>query len=88
MGHSSTGHFPEVWGTNRAFSATGEKNEAGRGSEVTVADSTRRYEESGGSDVIGNVDSGSSDQQESVYKQRRLRVHWIVRRVRVSYVNS
>ena len=31
----------------------------------SAADGTRRNEEGGGSDVIGNVDSGSSDQQES-----------------------
>ena len=32
---------------------------------VSEAGSASRYEESGESNVIGNVDSGSSDQQES-----------------------
>ena len=38
---------------------------AGRGSDVTEVGRVNRNEEGGGSDVIGNVDSGSSEQQES-----------------------
>ena len=41
------------------------RREASEGSMVSEADSASRYEESGESNVIGNVDSGSSDQQES-----------------------
>ena len=41
------------------------RREASEGSMVSEAGSASRYEESGESNVIGNVDSGSSDQQES-----------------------
>ena len=38
---------------------------AGRGRDVTVVSRVNRNEEGGESDVIGNVDSGCSEQQES-----------------------